>query len=184
MARSTPPLPLDRINQAVLHIRGQRVLLDSTLANLYGIETRVLVQAVRRNSPRFPDDFCFRLTADETRALRSQDVMSNTGHGGRRHAPYVFTEQGVAMLSSVLRTPSAIAVNIEIMRAFVHLRRLLGENRLLAEQFAELERRLERRLEAHDEVIAQILEAIRSLIRPNHPVKRPIGFVTDDGRSG
>ncbi len=180
MPGKTPSQPLDHISEAILPIRGQRVLLDSTLAKLYGIETRALVQAVNRNAARFPDDFCFRLTGEEGRALRSQTVMSNTGRGGRRHAPYAFTEQGVAMLSSVLRSPTAVAVNIEIMRVFVRLRRALADNRQLASQFAALESRLEKRLDGHDEVIERILEAIRRLMRPDQPARRPIGFVTDE----
>lgn len=142
MPRTFPSLPLDRIGDAILLVRGQRVMLDSALSGLYGIETRALIQAVNRNLPRFPQDFCFRLTDEESRALRSQTVMSNTGRGGRRTTPYAFTEQGVAMLSSVLRSPTAVAVNTEIMRTFVQLRRALVDSRELADRFAALERRL------------------------------------------
>lgn len=155
-------------------------MLDSTLAGLYGIETRTLVQAVARNLTRFPDDFCFRLDADEVRNLRSQIVMSSSGWGGRRSAPYAFTEQGVAMLSSVLRSPAAIAMNIEIMRAFVQFRRVLFENRRLAERLAQLQDRLDSRLAAQDQIIREILEAIRQLMMPPEPARRPIGFVTGD----
>ena len=154
-------------------------MLDSALAELYGVETRTLVQALKRNADRFPEDFCFQLDAEEARILRSQTVMSSSGWGGRRRAPFAFTEQGVAMLSSVLRSPGAIAVNIEIMRTFVQLRRTLAGNKLLAEQFAALERRIEGRLTVQDEVIREILEAIRGLMKPPDPTGRPIGFVTN-----
>ncbi len=123
MARKDHALPVERISQAILIVRGHRVMLDSALAELYEIETRALVQAVARNPNRFPPDFCFRISAEEAGTLRSQIVISNGGRGGRRYPPYAFTEQGVAMLSSVIRSPTAIAVNMEIMRAFVHLRR-------------------------------------------------------------
>jgi hypothetical protein len=159
-------------------VRGLRVMLDSDLAALYGVETRVLVQAVKRNSARFPDDFMLQLSDQEWANLRSQSVISSTGHGGRRTAPYAFTEQGVAMLSSVLASERAIAVNIEIMRAFVRLRELLASNKELARRFADLEQRLERKLDTHDDAIAGILDAIRQLMNPAHPPKRPIGFVT------
>jgi DNA-binding PadR family transcriptional regulator len=159
-------------------VRGLRVMLDSDLAALYGVETRVLVQAVKRNSARFPDDFMLQLSDQEWANLKSQSVISSAGHGGRRTAPYAFTEQGVAMLSSVLASERAIAVNIEIMRAFVRLRELLASNKELARRFADLEQRLERKLDTHDDAIAGILDAIRQLMNPAHPPKRPIGFVT------
>ena len=152
-------------------------MLDADLAELYDVQTKVLVQAVKRNLTRFPKDFMFQLTGEEWADLRSQSVTSSSGHGGRRTAPYVFTEQGVAMLSSVLGSERAIAVNIEIMRAFVRLRNLLATNKELAKRFAELEQRLERRLDSHDQAIAGILDAIRELMTPEPgPPKRRIGF--------
>lgn len=169
----------EEIKQSILVFRGHKVLLDQDLARLYGVETKVLVQAVKRNSARFPSDFMFQLTAAEWAFLRSQIVTSNCGSGGRRYAPYVFTEQGVAMLSSVLGSERAIAVNIEIMRAFVKLRELLVSNKELALRFSELEARLERRLTAHDDAIASILSAIRQLMNPRQPKRRPIGFTAD-----
>ncbi|MFT3789678.1 MAG: ORF6N domain-containing protein [Rudaea sp.] len=139
--------------------------------------TKVLLQAVKRHAARFPDDFMFRLNAEEFAALRSQSVTSNAGRGGRRYAPYVFTEQGVAMLSSVLNSPRAIAVNIEVMRAFVRLREAIAGNQELARKFAELKRRVTRKLESHDQAITGILKAIRELMAPPpEPKKRPIGF--------
>ena len=117
-------VPPERIEAGILLIRGQRVMLDSDLAELYGVPSKVMLQAVRRNAERFPDDFMFRLTRDEFRILRSQIVTSSWG--GRRYPPYAFTEQGVAMLSSVLNSPRAVQVNIEIMRTFVRLRALMA----------------------------------------------------------
>jgi hypothetical protein len=170
-------VPSERIAHSILLLRGQKVLLDADLAELYGVETKVLVQAVKRNLERFPDDFMFQLDADEFAALRSQSVTSNAGRGGRRYAPYAFTEQGVAMLSSVLSSPQAIAVNIEVMRAFVRLREMLAGNKELAAKLGELERKLK----GHDQAIAGILDAIRQLMAPPPaPKKRPIGFVTGE----
>jgi hypothetical protein len=142
------------------------------------VPTKALLQAVRRNAERFPEDFMFELEAEEWEGLRSQIVTSNVGRGGRRYAPFVFTEQGVAMLSSVLRTPRAIAVNIEIMRAFVRLREVLAANKELAKQFAALEARIDRRLADQDQAIVEILHAIRELMNPPaNAAKRKIGFV-------
>jgi hypothetical protein len=170
-------VPSEHIAHSILLLRGQKVLLDADLAELYGVETKVLVQAVKRNLERFPDDFMFQLDAEEFAALRSQSVTSNAGRGGRRYAPYAFTEQGVAMLSSVLSSSQAIAVNIEVMRAFVRLREMLAGNKELAAKLGELERKLK----GHDQAIAGILDAIRQLMAPPPaPKKRPIGFVTGE----
>lgn len=167
-------VPVESIAQSILLLRGQKVLLDADLAELYGVETKVLLQAVKRNRERFPEDFMFQLTANEFGNLRSQFVTSSWG--GRRYAPYVFTEQGVAMLSSVLKSPRAIAVNIEVMRAFVRLREMLSSNKELAAKLNELEHKLE----SHDQAIAGILNAIRELMKPPQPAKKqPIGFVTE-----
>jgi ORF6N domain len=171
----------EHITQSILVFRGHKVLLDEDLAALYGVQTGVLIQAVKRNIRRFPADFMFQLTAAEWTILRSRTVISRSGHGGRRYAPYVFTEQGVAMLSSVLGSEQAIAVNIEIMRAFVKLRELLSSNRELARRFEELEARLEKRLTEHDEAIAAILSAIRQLMNPPVPKRRSIGFTANLG---
>jgi len=150
--------------QSILVFRGHKVLLDEDLAVLYGVATKVLLQAIKRNIGRFPEDFMFQLTAAEWAVLRSQSVTSKLQHGGRRYTPYVFTEQGVAMLSSVLNSERAITINIEIMRAFVKLRDLLSSNRELARRFAQLETRLDKKLTEHDEAIAAILSAIRQLM--------------------
>jgi hypothetical protein len=127
------------ITRHIVVIRNHRLLLDTNLAELYGVPTKVLVQAVKRNLDRFPPDFMFQLDDDEWECLRSQSVTSNIGRGGRRYAPYAFTEQGVAMLSSVLGSAQAIAVNIEIMRAFVRLREIIVSNKELALRLDELE---------------------------------------------
>ncbi|HEY5290741.1 MAG TPA: ORF6N domain-containing protein [Burkholderiales bacterium] len=175
-------IPAKRIERSILVLRGHKVLLDADLAALYGVETRMLVQAVKRKLGRFPEDFMFQLDAEERELLRSQSVISNTpGRGGRRYAPYVFTEQGVAMLSSVLNSPRAIAVNIEIMRAFVRLREMIASNKELAKRLDELEARIDRKLSTHDQAIAGILDAIRALMTPPEPTrKRRIGFVQND----
>jgi hypothetical protein len=168
--RSKALVPTERIERSILLIREQKVLLDSDLADLYGVETRVLVQAVKRNLPRFPDDFMFQLTQDEFALLRSQTVTSKT-RGGRRSRPYAFTEQGVAMLSSVLRSERAIEVNIEIMRAFVRLREMI-----LSHQ--ELSRKLDALEEKYDHQFKIIFDAIRQLMAPapEPAKKRRIGF--------
>jgi hypothetical protein len=165
----------EQIGQVILVLRRHRVLLDEDLAELYGVETRALVQAVKRNLSRFPRDFMFQLTAAEWTALKSQSVISNAGRGGRRYAPYAFTEQGVAMLSSVLNSERAIAVNIEIMRAFVRIRELLAGDKALALKFEQLERKLA----SHDQAIIGILSAIRELMNPPAPKRRGIGFTAD-----
>ena len=144
-------------------------MLDADLAALYQVDVKVLNQAVKRHRDRFPSDFMFRLSAQETKSLRSQTVTSNTGRGGRRYAPYAFTEQGVAMLSSVLRSGRAVRVNIEIMRTFVRLRRFLESN-------AELVRKLEILEEKYDEQFAVVFQAIREIMRPPVIVRRRIGF--------
>ena len=179
MAKLTAPVRVEGIIRAILVLRGHRVLLDEMLAELYGVETKVLIQAVKRNRARFPPDFMFQLAASEWDGLRSQFVTSKPGRGGRRYSPYAFTEQGVAMLSSVLGSDRAIAVNIQIMRAFVRMRELLISNRELAEKLDQLEARLEKKLASHDEAIAAILSAIRELMSPTPPKRRSIGFTAD-----
>jgi hypothetical protein len=171
----TTLIPVARITQSILFLRGYKVLLDADLAALYGVETRVLLQAVKRNLERFPDDFLLQLTAEEWTTLRSQSVISNADRGGRRYAPYAFTEQGVAMLSSVLNSKRAISVNIEVMRAFVRMRELISSNKELAQKLAELERKIA----THDQSITGILKAIRELMNPPLPKRRGIGFTAN-----
>lgn len=178
--KSCPSVPIDDIARAINVLRGHKVLLDEDLATLYGVETKVLIQAVKRNAARFPTDFMFQLTTPEWAALRSQIVTTRTrGRGGRRYAPYAFTEQGVAMLSSVLNSERAIVVNIEIMRAFVRMRELLASNRELSRRLDQLEARLDRKLATHDDAIAAILSAIRELMNPPAPKRRGIGFTAN-----
>ena len=168
------PIPVERIERVILIVRGHKVMLDTDLAALYEVETRVLVQAVKRNLERFPKDFMFQINNQEVAVLRSQSVISNPpGRGGRRSAPYAFTEQGVAMLSTVLNSPRAIAVNIEIMRAFVRLRLILASNKELARRLDELEAKTDAKFKA-------VFEAIRQLMAPPEKPKRPIGFITPD----
>lgn len=176
------------IARHILLIRDQKVLLDKDLAELYGVPTKVLVQAVRRNADRFPDDFMFQLDAVEWNSLRSQTVISNTGRGGRRYAPYAFTEQGVAMLSSVLGSAQAIAVNIEIVRAFVRLREVIVSNKELALRLDELESKADLMTVQHDSFahttrvqLRQVFEAIRELMATPEPAKKQaIGFVAPE----
>jgi hypothetical protein len=171
----TEPLELiaaPAIEKKILVVRGRQVLLDENLADLYGIETRVLVQQVRRNERRFPADFMFQLSAEEFTDLKSQSVISSGGHGGRRKRPLVFTEQGVAMLSGVLRSDRAIAVNIEIMRTFIELRRVANSYALIEKRLEQIERGMGE----HDEQLGQIFSALRQLMAPPPQSKHPIGF--------
>ncbi|MEJ8826861.1 ORF6N domain-containing protein [Variovorax humicola] len=180
------------IESRIVQIRDQRVMLDADLASLYEVQTKVLVQAVKRNASRFPADFMYRLSEEEWAALRSRTVTSNGGgRGGRRTAPYAFTEQGVAMLSSVLGSPRAIAVNIEIMRTFVRIRALATTHADLARRLTELEEKTDLLAGQHDtfsrntrDQLRQVFEAIRDLAMPPDPPRRPIGFVTPDERKG
>jgi len=169
-ARSSSNLGLvKRIEHAVLSVRGHNVMLDTDLAALYHVDVKVLNQAVKRNRDRFPADFMFRLTGREARTLRSQIVTAKIRRGGRRTAPYAFTEQGVAMLSSVLRSRRAVYVNIAIMRAFVRLRQVLASHSHLAKKLDELE-------EKYDTQFTVVFEAIRELMIPRSSAKRRIGF--------
>lgn len=182
MARSKAAVAVNGITRAILVLRGQRVLLDLELAALYGVETKVLVQAIKRNSARFPADFMFQLTAAEWSAVRSQVVTLKPSRGRhRKYLPYAFTQQGVAMLSSVLRSPRAISVNMEIMRAFVRMRELLASNHVLAKRLNQLEARIEKKLSTQDDAIAAILSAIRELMHRPAPKRRGIGFTADTG---
>src|SRR5215203_2156684 len=169
------------IDRRIFVIRERQVMLDADLAELYGVETKRLIEQVKRHLERFPEDFMFQLGREEAEVLRSQIATSNTGPGGRRYAPYVFTEQGVAMLSSVLRSKTAIAVNIEIMRAFVELRRVAGSFQELQQRLDRMELDIGARLSEHDEQLRQIFDALRQLIAPPPRTKRPVGFRVRDG---
>jgi hypothetical protein len=164
------------IKKRILVVRERQVMLDEDLADLYGVETKRLIQQVKRNLKRFPEDFMFQLDKAEAEALRSQFATSNDGRGGRRYAPYVFTEQGVAMLSGVLRSDRAIAVNVEIMRAFVELRRVANSYAAIEKQLKQIETDMSARLDEHDDQLREIFETLRQLISPSARRKRPIGF--------
>ena len=156
-------------------IRGHKVMLDEDLAALYDVETSILTRAVRRNVDRFPQDFIFQLTDQEVANLRSQIGISSSSYGGRRYRPLAFTEQGIAMLSTVLRSKKAVHVNIEIMRTFVKLRQFISSNRELARKLAELEQR-------YDHQFKVVFDAIREIMLPKDPPKkRRIGFGNIDG---
>jgi ORF6N domain len=167
-------VPIEHIERSIHVIRGQRVMLDADLAKLYGIPVKVLNQAVSRNKNRFPSDFAFLLNLQEFRNLKSQFVTSSLGYGGRRKLPWAFTEHGVAMLSSVLRSPLAVRMNIEIMRTFVRLRRLLATPGELVEQL----RQLADTVQLHDRQIRDIARVLQQLIAPDPPPgpSRKFGF--------
>lgn len=163
-------IPSEIIENKIYLMRGLKVMIDSDLAELYNVETRTLVQAVKRNIDRFPQDFMFQLNQDEFKILKSQFVISRWG--GRRYLPYVFTEQGVAMLSSVLNSKRAISVNIEIMRAFVRLREMIASHKELSSKLAALEKK-------YDTQFKVVFDAIRQLMIQPEPKKRKIGFLRD-----
>ena len=168
MMKNKSLIPVEWIERRIFLIRGHKVMLSNDLAELYEVEPRILVQAVKRNIDRFPEDFMFQLSQEEFSILKSQIVISSWG-GLRRATPYAFTEQGVAMLSSVLRSKRAIQVNIEIMRAFVRLRRLLASH-------ADLARKLEAFEKKYDAQFKVVFDAIRQLMTPPETKRRPIGF--------
>lgn len=168
MTDSKAVVPVERIEKSILFMRGQKILLDNVLAELYGVETKVLMQAVRRNIERFPEDFMFQLTLEEAEASRSQIVTLKRGQN-IKYLPHAFTEQGVAMLSSVLRSKRAIQVNIEIMRAFVHLKQV-------AFSHAELARKIDALEKKYDAQFRVVFDAIRQLMAPPRPKKNQIGF--------
>lgn len=172
MKISVLAIPTERIEKAIFLIRGEKVMVDSDLSELYAVETKALNRAVKRNLKRFPEDFMFKLTAAEAATLRCQFGTSKPGSGGRRYLPNVFTEQGVAMLSSVLNSDRAVMVNVEIMRAFVRLRTLVAAHKELTAKLTELERRVG----THDEHIEAIFNAIRQLMTPPPAKVKQIGF--------
>ena len=170
----TEKLVPESVSQRIHYLRGQKVMLDSDLAFLYNVETRVLVQAVKRNVSRFPSDFMFQLTNEEWAALRSQNVISKE-RGGRRYLPYVFTEHGTLMLSSILNSETAIEVGLVIVRTFVQLREMLSTHKELAIKLEELERKTT----SHDQAIAGLIDAIRNLMQSSTSSSTPIGFTAD-----
>jgi hypothetical protein len=174
--QDTALVPIEQISSSILFVRGQRVLLDSDLAALYGVTTKRFNEQVRRNQARFPADFMFQLTAEEVTGLRSQIATSNVGRGGRRYAPYAFSEHRAIMAATILNSPLAVEMSVYIVRAFVQLRDMLGSNKELARRLDDLERKLA----SHDQAITGILKAIRELMSPPpEPKRRGIGFTAD-----
>lgn len=179
-SKNTPAASVGQIARTIVVLRGQRVLLDSELAALYGVPTKRLNEQVRRNRKRFPEDFTFRLTSEETEALRSQIATLKTGRGQhRKYLPYAFTEHGAIQAANVLNSPRAVEMGIYVVRAFVQLRDVLASNRELARRLNELESRLEKKLTTHDEAITAMLSAIRQLMAAPTKPKRGIGFTAD-----
>lgn len=162
-------VPLERIERAIIMVRGEKVMLDTELAEIYGVETKVLNQAVKRNASRFPTDFMFQLTTEEAKTLRSQIVTSNEGRGGRRYLPYAFTEHGALMLANVLNSERAAQTSVMVVRAFVRLRQWLSSN-------AELARKLEAMEKKYDAQFKVVFDAIRQLMSPVETKRKEIGF--------
>ena len=164
--------PRERIENVIFYVRGQKVMLDQDLAELYGVETKKLNQAVKRNIERFPEDFMFSLNKKEWETLKFHFGTSKDGRGGRRYLPYVFTEHGALMLANVLNSKKAVLVSIEIVRAFARLRQIIASNKLLAQKLAKLEKK-------YDSQFKTVFDAIRSLMEPASSGKTSIGFKLD-----
>ena len=169
-----------KIDSKIFVLRGQRVILDTDLAELYGVQARHLNQQVKRNAKRFPFAFCFQVSAHEFKNLRSQNVISSEGHGGTRYRPHVFTEHGAIMAATVLNSERAIEMSVFVVLAFVRMRRAIVENRHILTKLAELERRLE----SHDGDIRELMEAIRELMLPSEPSRSSIGFEVPTDSTG
>ena len=169
MSENTSLVPMERIERAILLIRGEKVMLDSDLANIYGAETKALNRAVKRNQSRFPSDFMFQLTPKAAGSLRCQFGTSNAGRGGRRYLPYAFTEHGALMLANVLNSERAAQTSVQVVRAFVRLRQMLSSN-------AELARKLESLEKKYDTQFQVVFHSILKLMTPKPPKRREIGF--------
>jgi hypothetical protein len=172
-------IPSVHIESVIHAIRGERVILDTDLANIYGIPTYRLNEAVKRNRERFPDDFLFQLTRKEHAALTSQFAMSKRGRGGRRTSPYAFTEHGAVMAANILKSRRAVQMSIFVVRAFIKMRQAMTANRALLEKLQELEKKLTQRLDAHEQAIVYVLAELQKLMEPPQlpePKRRPIGF--------
>jgi aromatic ring-opening dioxygenase LigB subunit len=169
----------ESVERAIIVLRGRRVILDSELAALYGVTVSVFNQAVKRNMERFPADFAFQLTREEYESLRSQIVILKAGRGAhRKYLPYVFTEHGAVMAASVLNSPKAVEMSVEVVRAFVRLRQILAANRQLAARVDDLERKMNQSNAAHSNNIGTLFDAVRSLMTAPEKPKRQIGFQT------
>jgi len=173
------PVPVRGVEHRIVLLRGQRVIIDADLADLYAVETRVLNQAVKRNLERFPEDFTFQLSARELENWRSQVVISNSSAKmGLRRPPFAFIEHGALMAAAVLNSPRAVEMSLYVVRAFVRMREVLATHKELARRLDQIEARIGRKLATHDQAIAGILDAIRQLMTPPDPPRRPIGFLT------
>jgi len=169
-----------KVDSKIFVLRGQRVILDNDLAELYGVQVRHLNQQVKRNAERFPLAFRFQLSEHEFKILRSQNVISSDGHGGTRYRPYVFTEHGTIMAATVLNSKRAIEMSVFVVLAFVRMRRAIAGNRQILTKLAELEHRLE----GHDTDIRELMEAIVELMSPSEPTRTQIGFAAPSDASG
>ena len=172
MPKSSPPTQLDHFDSAIYLIRGQRIMLDSDLAAIYGTTTKRLNEQLRRNRQRFPEDFAFRLKPGEVKRLRSQIATTKKGRGGRRTVPWAFTEHGAIMLASVLNSRIAVQASVRVVRAFVRLREMVAASRELAARLKELERRFD----SHDEAIVELFAVLKRLLEPEPKPRREIGF--------
>jgi hypothetical protein len=178
-----PAVSLDRL---IYEIRGQKVMLDADLAEIYAVTTKRLNEQVKRNLGRFPAEFAFRLTAEEHANLKSQFATSSLGHGGKRKLPWVFTEHGAIMAANVLNSPRAIQMSVFVVRAFLKMRAVLSDNRELARKLAALERELKERLNVHEAAIVTILQRVMDIIDPPtlpEPPKKDIGFQIKEART-
>ena len=172
--------PVDRISLLIRSVRGQKVVLDTDLALIFGVPTFRFNEAIKRNRERFPNDFMFQLTAVEAESLTSQIAMSKPGRGGRRTLPYAFTENGAVMAANVLNSPEAVRMSVFVVRAFVQMRDLLGSTKELAKQLADLEEKLTARLDGHEAAIVEVLRRVMDILDPPppppEPPRRRIGF--------
>ena len=169
MGRDSALVPVENIEQVIFQIRGQKVILDTDLARLYGVEKKILNKAMKRNVQRFPEDFVFRLRREELRTLRFHFGTSKSGRGGTRYLPYAYTEHGAIMAASVLNSPRAVQMSVFVVRAFVRLRHILASHVDLAKKLEELEKK-------YDAQFRVVFDAIRQLMKQPEPTKREIGF--------
>lgn len=170
---------MEAVEPLIREVRGERVILDADLARLYGVETKALNRAVKRNTEKFPPDFLFHLTDAEVESLRCQIGTSNIGRGGRRYLPYAFTEHGAIMAANVLNSPEAVQMAVFVVRAFVKMRGLLTDTRALAGKLADLEAELKSRLDIHEVAIVEVLQRVMNILDPPaepEPAKREMGF--------
>ena len=183
---STALLPLERVARCIFQLRGRRVILDADLAELYGVTTKRLNEAVKRNQERFPDDFVFKIELQEVAILRSQIATSRYDgkptHGGVRYRPFVFTEHGAIMAAALLNSPRAVQMSLFVVRAFVQMREALAGHQELAQKLAELERKLTERLDGHERTLLYLLDEMKLLVAPPEPPRKRIGFGVAEAR--